>query len=240
MTSRSLGYAGILCIVHGSALIALPCRAQERWSGSLAVTTDYVYRGISQTDGQPAAQVGFQYASGGLSAGAWASNVDLREESDPTYELDLHAAYGWRLGSDWLARLGIVHYEYPDHAGDYDYDEVTASVSFQERVTASIAWSPNTSRYGNGTFVSDRSALAYELALLQPIGPNWSVCAGIGYYDLTDLFDTGYTYWNAGVAFTWHSLQIDLLHIDTDERAQRLFGYRAEGRHWTAALSWRF
>jgi len=67
--------------------------------------------------------------------------------------------------------------------------------------------------------------------------PNWSVYAGAGYYDLRDLVDTGYWYWSAGVAFTYQSMQVDLLHIDTDDTAKRLFD---SSPRWTAALTWRF
>ncbi len=102
---------------------------------------------------------------------------------------------------------------------------------------ASIAWSPNTSKHTYWGFISEKRALAYELSLLQPLDPNWSLCAGVGYYDLRDLVDTGYWYWSTGIAFTWQGMQIDLLHIDTDATATRLF--ESDSR-WTAALTWRF
>ena len=108
----------------------------------------------------------------------------------------------------------------------YDYDEVSASVSYQQRATASVSWSPNTSKHTYWGFVWDRQALAYELSLLQPLHPRWSAYAGVGYYDLHDLVDTGYWYWSTGLAFTWQGMQVDLLHIDTDSTASRLFDRR--------------
>ena len=100
-------------------------------------------------------------------------------------------------------QLGYVHYGYlDDNDAGYDYDEVNASISYQQRATASIAWSPNTSKHTYWGFISEKRALAYELSLLQPLDPRWSLCAGVGYYDLSDLVDTGYWYWSTGVAFT--------------------------------------
>jgi uncharacterized protein (TIGR02001 family) len=213
------------------------------WGGSIAITTDYVYRGLSQTGNHPAAQAGIQFhAPSGWNVGMWGSSVDFGADVGNAFEVDLHAGYGWALSQDWSAQVGYVHYAYlQDAEGGYDYDELTASVSYQQRVTASVAWSPNTSKHDSDwNFVSDKQALAYELAVLQPLHPRWSVCAGVGYYDLHDLFDIGYWFWSAGLAFNWQGMQVDLLHIDTDSTGDRLFAQQGSGSRWTAALSWRF
>jgi uncharacterized protein (TIGR02001 family) len=238
----SVRRAGFICIVcaamTGWLLLALPASAGDV-SGSLALTTDYIYRGLSQTDGQPAAQAGVQFHSlAGWNAGLWGSSVDFQNGSGNAYELDLHAGYAWSLNPDLSMQLGYVHYAYlaDDDAG-YDYDEVSASVSYQQRATASIAWSPNTSKHTYWGFIAEKRALAYELSMLQPLHPRWSLCAGVGYYDLRDLVDTGYWYWSAGLAFNWQSMQVDLLHIETDDTARHLFD---AGSRWTAALTWRF
>jgi uncharacterized protein (TIGR02001 family) len=222
----------------GCLLSAGPAAAADV-TGSVALTTDYLYRGISQTDDQPAAQAGVQFhSSNGWNAGMWASSVDFQNGGNLAYELDLLAGYSWQLSPDWSTQLGYVHYAYlNDDDSGYDYDEVSASVSYQQRATASVSWSPNTSKHTYWGLVSDKQALAYELSLLQPLHPRWSLYAGVGYYDLRDLVDTGYWYWSTGVAFTWQGMQVDLLHIDTDSTAQRLFD---SSSRWTAALTWRF
>jgi uncharacterized protein (TIGR02001 family) len=222
----------------GCLLPALPAAAADV-SGSVAISTDYIYRGTSQTDGRPAAQAGVQFHSpAGWNAGMWGSSVEFQNRTGVAYELDLQAGYSWSLNPDWSMQVGYVHYAYL-HGGEdgYDYDEINASVSYQQRATASIAWSPNTSKHTYRGFVWDKQALAYELSVLQPLHPRWSVSAGIGYYDLHDLVDTGYWYWSTGLSFTWQSMQVDLLHIDTDSTAQRLFD---SGSRWTAGLTWRF
>jgi len=178
------------------------------------------------------------HSAQGWSAGMWGSSVDFQNGDGTAYELDLQASYGWELSPDWSMQLGYVHYAYlNDNQSGYDYDEVTASVSYQQRATASVSWSPNTSKHTYWGFVWDKQAFAYEVSLLQPLHPRWSLYAGVGYYDLNDLVDTGYWYWSTGIAFTWQGMQIDLLHIDTDATATRLF--ESDSR-WTAALTWRF
>jgi uncharacterized protein (TIGR02001 family) len=224
--------------------VALPALSQtaDWWGGSISVATDYLYRGVSQTRGQSAVQAGLHVNTpGGWSASVWGSTVDFTSGAGDSYELDLQVARSWMLGSDWTARLGLTHYMYPAGSSvDYDYDELTGTLSYQGRVTASVAWSPNTSRYGDDHYVHDRETRAYELTVLQPLGSYWSIYAGAGYYDLDDLFGTGYSYWNAGVAFTWENVQVDLMHVDSDDTALELFGYASSGDHWTAALSWHF
>lgn len=241
MLVRRFGVTCIVCWTMAGCLLAASPAIAADVSGSVAVTTDYIYRGISQTGGQPAGQAGVQFhSSNGWNAGMWGSSVDFQNGAGVAYELDLQAGYSWALTPDWSMRVGYVHYTYLD-AGEagYDYDEVSASVSYQQRATASIAWSPNTSKFTSWGFVSERQTLAYELSLLHPLRPRWSLCAGLGYYDLSDVADAGYWYWSTGVAFTWQGMQLDVLHINTDGTGTRLFNDQA-GSRWTAAVTWRF
>ncbi|MGH8176541.1 MAG: TorF family putative porin [Steroidobacter sp.] len=240
-TQRSLSI-GVWCIVLHSTLSPMQAaRADERWSGSIGAATDYIYRGVTQTNGEAAVQGGlFAQSRNGWSAGAWGSTVDLNRDGRRGYEIDLHASRAWVLGSDWIATLGVTRYEHLNDDGlvDYDRDELNASLSFQQRVTATISWSPNTTRYWHMPVRGQ--ATAYELTFVQPLGPRWSLFAGAGHYDLRDLVDDGYSYWSAGVTFSWASLQIDAAHIGADATAERLFGAEANSSRWTGALSVRF
>ena len=239
MLARRISGIGIVGLAMlGGLLSALPAAADDV-SGSLAITTDYIYRGVSQTDRQPAGQAGVQFhSSTGWNAGMWASSVDFQNGANLAYELDLQGGYSWQLNPDWSMQLGYVHYAYlNDHDSGYDYDEINATVSYQQRATASVSFSPNTSKHTYRGFIRDKQALAYDLSVLQPLNPHWSIYAGVGYYDLSDLVATGYWYWSTGLAFTWQAMQVDLLHIDTDSTATRLFD---GGSRWTAALTWRF
>jgi len=229
----------VAALVHAPSAGA----ADNNWGGSLGVTTDYLYRGLSQTRGTPAVQGGLHMRlPEGWVAGVWSSSVDFNPGKGASVEIDLHAGKLWTLGQDWSAKLGATHYMYPNDGWrrSYDYDELSASLSYQSRLVASATWSPNTSRYSNGAFVWNRHATSYELSMLQPVSRSWSVGAGLGYYDLTDLLGTGYWYWNAGLTYAIGNLQVDLSHINTDRTATRLFGYEVAGSNWSGAVTWRF
>jgi uncharacterized protein (TIGR02001 family) len=219
---------------------AAAAHAEVRWNGFVGAATEYIYRGLSLSNEQAALQGGVFIRDGAWSAGAWGSTVELSADADRSVEVNLHAARHWRLNSDWTVSAAYSRYEYVRDrlALDYDRDELSASASFRERVTASIAWSPNTTQYDHG--VVHGHATAYELSWVQPVGARWSLFGGAGRQDLHDAMDGDYIYWSAGVTFTWASLQIDAVHIAADEAAERLFGPRASRGRWTGALSVRF
>ena len=81
-------------------------------SANVTFTTDYVFRGISQSDEKFAVQGGFDWASEktGIYLGTWASNVDFN--SDTSVELDAYG--GWtKSWGDWGLDVGGIFYDYP-------------------------------------------------------------------------------------------------------------------------------
>jgi uncharacterized protein (TIGR02001 family) len=91
-------------------------------SYNVSATSDYVFRGFSQTDGDPAIQGGVDYSHGLFYVGAWASNVDFAD-----YELDLYAGVK-PVYKDFSFDLGVLYYNYND--SDLDSTELKAAVSY--------------------------------------------------------------------------------------------------------------
>jgi uncharacterized protein (TIGR02001 family) len=212
--------------------------------GHVAATTDYVFRGVSQTRGGAAAQADLHYqAQSGWFAGAWASTVDLNPGAGATAELNADAGRAWPFAGDWNARVTAVEYVYPNDEAtfSYDYFELVASVAWLDRVVASIAWSPDTSRYGVDYGAAlDRRALTYELVGRWPLRDDLSATASAGYYDLSDLFETGYGYGSLGLTYDIRSLQLDLAWFATSDQAEELFGREVAGQRWSFTVAWRF
>jgi uncharacterized protein (TIGR02001 family) len=83
-------------------------------SGNVALTSDYLFRGLTQSWGWPAIQGGADYANpNGFAAGFWGSSISERSYPGGAMELDLYACYGQAIGSDWSWRAGIYGYVYP-------------------------------------------------------------------------------------------------------------------------------
>lgn len=78
-------------------------------AGNLALTTDYVFRGVTQTAGKAALQGGYDIThASGLSVGVWASNVT---DALGGLEIDLYANYAFKLGALDFS-VGYIDYTY--------------------------------------------------------------------------------------------------------------------------------
>ena len=86
-------------------------------SGSLGYTSDYVWRGISQSGGSGAMQVDLMLEKNGLYGGVWASQVDFGD--DATYEMDFYGGYELWLSDKWSIDVGVLQYNW-----DKGYDDV--------------------------------------------------------------------------------------------------------------------
>lgn len=218
-------------------------QAEVEWSGSLALTSDYVQQGLSQTRGEPTLQGGLRaQLDERWAIGAWASGVDRYAGPDADLEIDLYAARAWRLTPEWIATLTATHYFYPNDVPyvRYDYDEVAASLGYRSMVYATIAWSPNYTEKNYWSVASERSAVSYELSANQPILGGWSGNAGVGYRDLSDLFDEAYWYGNAGLMYSTQRLAVHLTYTYVDPTARHLFGHERAALAWSGTLIWRF
>lgn len=122
MISRGLA----LALLAGGFTAAAPiATAEGEFSGNVALTTDYVWRGVSQNDENPAIQGGFDYANGAFYAGTWASIVDF---GGANMELDLYGGFAGELEGGLGWDVGVIGYLYPD-ADDLDFLEIYGGVS---------------------------------------------------------------------------------------------------------------
>ena len=88
---------------------AAPATPAYTTSGNVAISSDYVFRGLSQTAGKAAVSAGYDVShSSGLSAGIWASNVSSALGS---LEIDLYANYGFKVGAVDVS-VGYINYTY--------------------------------------------------------------------------------------------------------------------------------
>ncbi len=95
------------------AVTAVPASAQ--FSANIGVVSDYRFRAISQTNGNPALQGGLDYAfSNGLYVGTWMSTVtkDLYPHGS-ALEWDFYGGWKKEFAKDWTVDLGVLHYYYP-------------------------------------------------------------------------------------------------------------------------------
>ncbi len=115
-------------------------------TGNIALTSDYVFRGLTQTWGGPTIQGGADLTvTNGFAAGFWASSISDKTYPGAALELDLYANYGAQINDDWSWRAGLYGYVYPQ--GNLD-DVGLPSRSFNTlEANAALTWKWLTLKY---------------------------------------------------------------------------------------------
>lgn len=200
--------------VYASTLVICPNASAFDFGGYATLTSDYVKRGVTQSDGDPAFQLGSEVSlDNGFYMGAWASTIDI--SNGPSRQRDLevnyYAGYSLDASDSWRISAGLVSYTYPGQTGnvDYDYVEYMLGASFDDRVWLDFAYSPDL--YNTG-----RSTTNIELYAEWPVGGIWAIGGGVGQYDTSELTDDSYLYWQLGVTASLKWADIDLRAHDTD------------------------
>jgi uncharacterized protein (TIGR02001 family) len=177
---------------------------------NLGVTSDYVFRGYTQTTEDAAIFGGVDVTAGGFYAGAWASNVDFGDDTD--VEVDLYGGYRTEV-SGFAVDVGVVGYLYTSQpaGADYDYVELKAAASRAIgplTLGAALYWSPD-------FFGADEEATYVEANAAFSPAAQWTVSGAIGHQSLDVNAD--YATWNAGVAYALtDNVVVDLRYHDTD------------------------
>jgi uncharacterized protein (TIGR02001 family) len=227
-------------------LFALPPLARAAdgpWSASVAATTDYVLRGVSQTYDSGALQLGVNYQSPlGWFAGTWASNVDPYPFGVAALELDLYAGFRRPLGDKFNATVTYTHYQYVDDSRPtrYNYDELALSASYLDELIATVSYQPDSTLYSDLRLADRRPSLAYELALRWPLPAGFTLDAGVGYYDLQRLFGVHYVAGNAGLQYVYRQVTFDVTRFFADSTVSRLFDGASANGTWVLSAVYRF
>jgi uncharacterized protein (TIGR02001 family) len=224
--------ASLLCAGLLAGLPAVPAEAEdeEGWwlGGSLAATSDYVFRGVSQTDEGPALQGSIDVGhSSGFYAGAWASNVDFDEPDGIDTEVNLYAGWVFEFDNETELDLYWIRYLYPDARPGYgiNYSELVAAYSFLDYFTATVAWSNNFLR-------SDESALYYHAAAEFPLGyGDLTLKLGAGLNDISRTAGSDYWDFQVGVSRSFGMVNADLSYFDTS-------GFDADVQDWLGPPYW--
>lgn len=114
-----------------SAAVSTNAFAVEGLSANVAATSNYLWRGLEQTDGKAAVSGGIDYAAdNGFYVGTWASTANWAEGM--TYELDLYGGFSNAINDDLSYDVGFIYFAYPDEtSGDADFSEIYGSLSYK-------------------------------------------------------------------------------------------------------------
>jgi len=179
--------AALLMGLYGGAA----AQAEGEFSGNVAITSDYVWRGVTQSAGDFAIQGGFDYSNGMFYAGTWASNVDFGDATDTNIEWD----------------VGVIYYAYPDSSDtDLDFTEIYGALSYGLTEQLGVGGSVNYDPDNQNTFIEANAAFAAN--------DFFSIDGQVGNYS----FDGGddYTMFALGATTSFEGFDLDLRFWSND------------------------
>ncbi len=191
------------------------------FAANVAITSDYVFRGISQTNNEIAVQGGLDWDTGaGFHFGVWGSTLDFQDNDEASAEIDLYAGYAGKINDALSYNVGVIYYAYPGAAGslNYDYWEVFGKAAYDfgsATVNLGLYYSPdNTGSTGPATYLTS--------GVTVPLGNVFSISGGLNSYFLdrghtpAALFPD-YLDWNIGAKANVNNwFNIDVRYYDTD------------------------
>ncbi len=218
----------ILALTTILTAIALPAFAEEeksfadsipgKFSGSVAFTSDYMWRGLTQTDENPAVQGGFTYTiplddNFSVYAGIWGSNVEF---NDANIELDFLTGVGYTDGN-FALDTGLVFYKYPgaDSSLNYDYYELQANIGYDldpVYLRAAVNYSPdNAANSGQAVYV--KLAADYKFA------EDWKMTLRGGHQYIENNANYGlpdYNDYGIGITYTFKEVDLTAEYVAND------------------------
>lgn len=211
--------------------LAMAAESPHSVSGNLSLVSDYAFRGVSQTNEDPAIQGGFDYAhSSGFYLGTWASNVDGGLYPGSSLELDLYGGYAGKINDDLSYNVGLLKYYYPGNTIDantleayagvtYKWFGLKASYSLSDYFGVNVA--QGYAADSDGTLYWDAS-FNYELPAQVMLSAHygWTKVAGTGNSELD------YDDWKIGVSKEVAGFNLGLAYVDTDISGSKLADQR--------------
>jgi uncharacterized protein (TIGR02001 family) len=221
------------------------------FTSNVGLYSQYVFRGLTQTNREPAIQGGFDYShASGFYAGTWASNISWLRDSAAyraggSAELDFYGGFKGAIGkSDFSYDLGTLYYYYPGDVNTpanvlnvkADTWELYGSLGYKW-VTAKVSYAVSSDVFGvrdaGGTYYFDLSAtypVTKELSLIAHWGQQKYTGQdprniGIGNNDT--LFS--YSDWKLGASYSLpKDFTVGAYYTDTSSADVRGYGTAAE------------
>lgn len=193
-------------------------------SGNVALTSDYVFRGISQTDGALAPQAGIRVdMDSGLNTSAWASRVDFASAPRASAEIDYVVGWHHKIGRDWNADINATWFTYAN-AAELNYVEWIATATWRDRHWLMFGASRD-------VFATDRTGIYAQAGIRIPLNDALRLELAAGHYWLEHAYRRSYAHGQAGIAWQPHTkVELRLLGHLTDRNARDLFGDLADSR----------
>lgn len=190
---------------------------QHSTSASVALASDYRFRGISFSDNKPAVSGSLDYAhASGFYTGIWMTSNSFEGETN------IYAGYGSDIGDTGLSYdVGALRYIFPGNS-EFNNNEFYAGLGYSY-FSVGIAYDPDWE--GN-----DEAAYYYSVGFDYELPAGFALSASYGYTDFSsDLEDVvaagsdGYGDWSIGISKNFVGFDWSLAYIDTDSDGEDIY-----------------
>lgn len=222
-TTIALAFAAIAVSAQAQTPAAAPPPPEHTATANVGIFSEYLFRGIAQTAGEPALQGGFDYAhASGLYVGTWGSNASWLEDfgayNRSSLEWDFYGGYKANFGdSDFFWDVGTIYYYYPGRRNpsivNADTWEIYGALGWKW-VSAKLSYSLKDYFGARPNARGDKTdgTLYFDVTANYPVGETGVTLVGhYGYLDvendgsdgdLTTFGKVGYSDWKLGLAYT--------------------------------------
>ena len=215
----------LLSLATVVAAAALPSAACAQLAFNVGASTDYRYRGISQSRLKPAVQGGIDYAAGGFYVGAWASSIKWIKDAggDASVEVDLYGGYKGEIAKGGLSYdVGVLTYQYPGH-------KLGVSPNTTE-IYGALSFGPATAKYSHSLsnlfgFSDSKNGGYLDLGASFDVGAGVTLAPHIGYQKVSGNSDYSYTDYSLAVSKDFDGLVVSASAVYAD--VKRLGGVPA-------------
>jgi uncharacterized protein (TIGR02001 family) len=209
-------------------------------SGNLMLTTDYRFRGISQSYQLPAVQGGIDWAhASGLYLGNWNSSISGNQyPNGASLEMDLYGGYKFALGKDATLDVGGIYYFYPGafyngFSGKPKYDNFELYIGGVSGPFSAKLYVAVTDFFGfNATTGGNNSSGSYyvDLNYATEIAPKLTLGAHVGYQNVRNNSDWNYIDYKIGVTYDWTGWMLGAAIVGTDADKALYFATDGAGK----------
>lgn len=206
--------AGILALSLASPLSAHAADV----SGSATFTSDYVWRGTTQSQGDPAVQAGVKVATdSGWYGSIWGSSVEFAPETHASSEFDFIVGWSGSLSPDWALDVNITHYRYPSTTVDLDWTELIGTLTWKQNYWLLLG-------HSNDALATAETGTYALIGAKLPFNDRFRLEMAAGQYRLSDAYGDNYAHAQLGAVWTFRSpFELRLTAHGTDSSAKQLF-----------------
>jgi uncharacterized protein (TIGR02001 family) len=225
--------------VAAVAALAAGGLAHADVSTTITAVSNYDFRGITQTAGDPALSVSLDWSNAaGVYLGAWSSNIDFGPGSFGDIEVDLYGGYRFSA-HDVSYDVGIVDYTFHPGGDNFDFAEAYAAVTYKNfGGKLWYAWD-----FDNAGDSAEYLEANYTVPLPKDYG--LTLHAGYSFGDYWKNLDSEYVDYAVGVSKTVGHFALALKWIDGSDLKiadyPRDLAFSSKGKAWfsiSTTLPW--